>query len=457
MPAGARSLFCAAVTLALGCNINNPGDEPPRGLLYFPNALVLSKHAADEPPRYLFVANSDFDLRYNAGNVQAYSLERLEPKVRACASKPDCEIEPADVFEDEVLVGAFSTALALSPDGAHLFVSTRTEGALDYIDVDASQDKDAVLRCGTGQRCGQHSAPPGTDLLKDNHESVTWPADPQGILSGPLADWVPEDASISGDYVLVTHFDGHISSFVFDPGRKPPLQLTSVLGGRPGPLTRLAYDPTTRLVHVASASSGAGGLLDRVGIGVPRDEAGSYHPELASVYEAGVLALSGTPPTSSTFDLAFISAISGAGVALSENRALIVSQSPSALLIADVDETRNPPNLARVERSAVVGSGASRLAVGLFPDHPLAVVGSFNARELTFIDLATMQNRALIPNLSGPYAMAIDEARKFLYVADFRSSVLRVVDLTPLLEPVGDPEPRVVATVGHPHVLQELR
>ncbi|MFI5306252.1 MAG: hypothetical protein ACHQ53_02805, partial [Polyangiales bacterium] len=90
------------MTLALGCNINNPGDEPPRGLLYFPNAMVLSKHADGEAPRYMFIANSDFDLRYNAGSVQAFSLERLEPKARACASTPDCEIDPSEVFEDEV-------------------------------------------------------------------------------------------------------------------------------------------------------------------------------------------------------------------------------------------------------------------------------------------------------------------------------------------------------------------
>jgi hypothetical protein len=463
MPAGARVLLCAAVVAALGCNIDNPGDAPPRGLLYFPNAIALSKHADGEAPRYLFVANSDFDLRYNAGSVQAFSLERLAAKVAACGGKPTCAIDPIKdgIFEDEVWVGPFSTSLALSADGSYLFAATRTESALDFIHVDASASGDAVLSCNKGElRCGLHAAP-AIDRSKDTKQTLAWPSDPEAIISGPLADWLPPGSGVQGDYVLTAHIGGQLSLFVLQPdqrGTAQELVMTDVLSGQlPGALTRLAYDPVTKLIYLTVATSASGKLLERVGIAIPESADGVPDPSHALVYNAGALFLSAVGSFSDTRDVTFIPAIPESGTALAEDRALVVSRAPSALLVVDANQERNPPDSARVDRTAVVGPGASRVAVGLFPGRPLAVVGSFDSRELSVIDLTTMLTRAVIPNLSGPYALVIDEPRKLLYVGDFRSSVIRVIDLAPLLEPVADPEIRVIATLGHPRVLQELR
>jgi hypothetical protein len=156
-------------------------------------------------------------------------------------------------------------------------------------------------------------------------------------------------------------------------------------------------------------------------------------------------------------DLAFIPALPGAGEALSQNSALIVAQEPSALLLADIDASRNAPGRARVKRTAVVGAGASRLASGMLGGRPTAVVACFDSRALYVIDLETMLTLSVVPNLSGPFEIVLDEERERLYVADFRSSVIRIVDLSRLADSQGETSAAVIATLGKPRVVQELR
>ena len=59
--------------LATGCFAPGDGREPPLDRIYFPVGVALS-------PGYtrMYVANSDFDLQFNAGSLQAYDLERLD-------------------------------------------------------------------------------------------------------------------------------------------------------------------------------------------------------------------------------------------------------------------------------------------------------------------------------------------------------------------------------------------
>ena len=65
-----------AVAAVIGsCNLHNPGVSPPSAVLSYPSALALSREAT---PRYLYVANSNFDLRYNAGSLQSYNLDALD-------------------------------------------------------------------------------------------------------------------------------------------------------------------------------------------------------------------------------------------------------------------------------------------------------------------------------------------------------------------------------------------
>jgi hypothetical protein len=75
----ARSIAAAVLASALlaGCEGANEGKDPLLTGMFFPSGMLLDPRAApDEPARYLFVANSNNDLSYNAGTVLSIDLER---------------------------------------------------------------------------------------------------------------------------------------------------------------------------------------------------------------------------------------------------------------------------------------------------------------------------------------------------------------------------------------------
>src|SRR5262249_47269224 len=56
-------------SIVAGCYYNDAGLPPPGDGLYYPTGLVVSPGRSA-----LYVANSDFDLQYNGGTVQAIDL-----------------------------------------------------------------------------------------------------------------------------------------------------------------------------------------------------------------------------------------------------------------------------------------------------------------------------------------------------------------------------------------------
>jgi hypothetical protein len=76
-------LSCAG---SIGCFKPDDGREPPLGRIYFPTGLALT-----EDGDRLYVANSDWDLQFNAGSVQVYDTGRLRELLPVyCNSDADC-------------------------------------------------------------------------------------------------------------------------------------------------------------------------------------------------------------------------------------------------------------------------------------------------------------------------------------------------------------------------------
>ncbi|MFT3922458.1 MAG: hypothetical protein QM778_07990 [Myxococcales bacterium] len=75
------SCWTVAASLASACNLDQPGISPPAAQITYPMGVGLVNEgvsADGKPlPKYLVVVNSNFDLRYNAGSVQAYDLDVL--------------------------------------------------------------------------------------------------------------------------------------------------------------------------------------------------------------------------------------------------------------------------------------------------------------------------------------------------------------------------------------------
>jgi hypothetical protein len=374
------------------------------------------------------------------------------------------------VLDDEIRITSFSTAIGLSSDGRYLFAATRTDSSLIYMHVDAEAAHPGdVLSCKGDEITCSMRGERLPDPLGTGGEALSWPPDPEALVAGPLSDWQTDQATpVDGDFVLVAHSgitsggvpSGAVSLFVLQPGRggqPAKLSLASALTGLAGALPGISYDPITRYAYMPLAAGGSPKLLTRIGVAVTTNSDGKVDFNGTRPFYADELFLDGAAPFSDTRDVAFLPAVPNAGVALAQDRALIVSQQPSALLVTDIDPTRNAPGTAQVKATAVVGPGATRVVVGDFDGQPLAIVGSFGSRELSVIDLSTMLPRAVVPNLSGPFALALDEDRRLLYVDDFRSSVIRIIDLAPALDPESTETVRVVATLGKPRVLQELR
>jgi DNA-binding beta-propeller fold protein YncE len=246
---------------AVGCYKPDDGREPPLERIYFPTAVALSPDG-----NRLYVANSDWDLQFNAGSVQVYDALRLRERLpRYCDADADCAsgsercdlasstdangvarapthwcvdavaadpcsglgqqtaadrstspglCAPLDNRDPELLlgsvrIGAFATNLlyrANPAGGGRLFVPVRSDATLHWIDVGG----------GAGGReieCGQDSSGEcdenhrrGDSLGESTVDGDELPIEPFGI-----------DASRDGTAIVVTHqTEGQVSLFVND-------------------------------------------------------------------------------------------------------------------------------------------------------------------------------------------------------------------------------------------------
>jgi hypothetical protein len=219
-----------------------------------------------------------------------------------------------------------------------------------------------------------------------------------------------------------------------------------VEGLNPG-TTDLAFDARTRLAYTAY-TSGVVSTLERIGVATSMNGQDSFTYDL---FLASNLALQGLDADAETRAIAFFP---DAPNALPQ--AFVVSHFPDALLSVDV--TNTDQTFAYVDHTTKLGADASRMTLGYIEGHPIALVSCFDSRQLFVIDADSGEPVSVVFNFSGPFEVALDEKRERLYVADFRSSVIRIVDLSPVFAPAGETTTaRVVATLGGAKVIQELK
>ncbi|HEX7479788.1 MAG TPA: hypothetical protein VF331_18435 [Polyangiales bacterium] len=462
-------LLACLVLTSSACNLNNPGDDPPRGLLYFPTALALSGQSSSAAPRFLYLINSNFDLRYNGGSVQAYDLAALDKQIaRQCASAPgiDCKIDPTSFLVDEVLVSSFATGVAPSGDHKHLYMTNRADASLTFIEtdetVDVKKNADGLLRCGnTGRHCDpDHQR--GDPL--QNPRNLSYPPEGIALATGNARDLLepdqtadPNAGKLKGDFVLVAHRGGQVSLFLeqAESGQTLGPTLVDVVTGLVQEPTAIAFDHRTRRayfsVHDRLTAAGSGPkVLGRVGVALNLGAT-----QQSALYDDGILDIDGVSATLDTRSLAFTDELPG--------QALVISRNPAALLWVDVPQiqTSDVGNAvsAPARRTVLVGAGPSRLTLGHVAGRSVVVVSCFDAREIYVIDLLDGEVLSIVHNLSGPFELGIDDVRKRLYVADFRSSVVRILDLAPVVQGAhaGPTSAEVIATLGSPRPVQEFK
>lgn len=490
-PHGVRRVFGAAVlalALALGpsgLGCGGGGATPPPGRIHFPTAVTMSPvDDALGASRFLFVASSNFDLRFVHGSLAVYDLEILNASLdsQACRNEDAdrCGILPAEDDRDdlaglgivpvpgllvsEVHTGSYSAGLTIAEARAsdaawRLYMPVRSDANLTFVDVAA----DGRLRCGddfavAGAPYECRQAFRSGDDVTANARGIALPPDPLAIQVGPLSDLVTGADPGAGTYVLLAHRAGALSLFFDAPtGDSARPVLVHTLSGFPDELADVAFDPTTKLAWMPSAFDP---FVARAGVAF---DGATASPERSYLFDAGVLRVSsavdtGTATRGDTRAIRF-------DPRPDRRRAYVISRRPRALLTVDIDDSAGK---IEVNDIIPVGLGPSKIELALFPtpagERLLAFVSCFDSRDLYVIDVDAGLLVGVVRAIGGPFDLAVDVPRQRLYVTDFRQSVMRVFDLSGALDcldpnsaAVGGCAPRPLGVVGRPVAVEELR
>ena len=498
-------------TVSAGCD-RTSGEELPPGLMSFPIAIALSvDEDAEGKPKFVYVTSSNFALQYNSGNVQSYDLEEMLAAIRSgcigagvkneclandfegdindpiCVCDPEidanctaippdrCAVVPAGLqFRDpgaalrlipveglirgEVSIGSFSDGMGVSTDGRRIYVPVRSDANLTFIDV----DPEGRLSCG-GEFGERHTCTEayrsGSSELVNPTLDLSLPPDPVDVHVGNLAaDFAsPDDAgdpAFAGDYILMAHREAEASMFFdqFRPGGPEPQKrprLAATIDELAPEQVTITYEPGAKRAWIPSAEVNA---VVRLGIGIDGDPTQSY------LFDAGPLFVTGLDTGRSNRDIRF-------DPRPGRNLAYIVSRSPEALVVARSDVAGGDLNMigqistcrdpSRVQIAEVEARGGTVV---------LAFVSCFLARSVQVIDADEFQGLTLLTNISGSFEFVIDVPRRLMYTADFSTSVLRVLDLQPIIDclesesggPSQECAPKPLGLVGLPQPVSEL-
>jgi hypothetical protein len=434
----------AAVAALSACNLDQRGIEPAPATLNFPMALALSAPAAPgEASSRLFVVNSNFDLRFNDGTLMALDLERLAGSGAAgdrgllgaeeCSAEDPCEFDDlTELVSSEVGIGSHTDAVSLSPDGARLYLASRANRNLTFVDWNEEQsrfDCDQTADRGPLERCAdafRHA----DEAEVATERSIVLDGDPVAVATGPLEELGAGEGA--GDYVLLALRDGRVALIIDDAAHDGAPELVDILEGLPNSLLSMAVQPGAGIAWVTSAASNQ---LARVGVVVDPDE-----PNRSFLYDAGALRLGGVDDGQDARDIKF-------DPALPDERAFVLARRPESVITLDLARPGVGAGDVGLGEIFEVGAGPSRLAVARLAGRTFVVASAFDARRLFVIDVDHGALVGVVGGFSGPFEMVVDEARQLLFVADFSVSVVRVLDLEPLARSAP---PRLLATLGDP-------
>ncbi|MBX7194727.1 MAG: hypothetical protein K1X94_21915 [Sandaracinaceae bacterium] len=432
--AGALGSLCAVV----GCQVDNAGVAPTPGALNFPVAVAVTPESGGR--QFLLVASSNFDLRYNAGALHSFDLAGMRAAIASCA-EPPCTFEDLSSYMvSEVLIGSYTSGMAMSPRGDRVYLAVRSEVDLSWIDFDPASGALSCEGAGQPESCGDRRRT--TDVATTCGRTLTLSGDPVGLVAGSVGELTGESSPL--DYVVMVHRNGRASLFLDRMvGASPEPWLVHTTDGLPLDIVNVSYEPTSHLVWTHTASIIGTRQTRNIGFaGVAYDSAS---PECSSVFSAGVLPLLGIDDGFDTRDSAF---------APDGSRAYVLARRPEAILTIDLESQPLFPGQAAIDRVSAVGYAPSRLDRLEMSGRSYLAATCFDDRKVWFVDAETGATAGAVPGFQGPYELAVDQAGSLVWVVDFRDSVLRAIDTAPLAD---GREPRLVATFGRVRPVQVLR
>lgn len=463
----------------LGCSFGESGVEPPLDRIFLPGAM-----AADPGGRWLYVVNSNSDLRFNAGTVVALDLDKAA-ETRRRSDWPDCPsaghvgeddgTNPAccrDYFDRRVLncderahvdrnatvrLGSFGSRAAIQkienrPDlpgiTGRLFISVRSEPSVTYIDL-TSGPQGAGMSCTSG---GERNG-----LCDDAHKI-------RGDISNAAVSALklqeePNALALDADRQLlhVGHLIQGLSTIDLCP-KVPELRWWSSSLFSPEP----AAFGVTSLFLQRSATGAPGALLatarvfdDRlpgevVGLKV-RGQSGcpvGGGPREVDLVESERFFTSALYPFGNDVRGVVENADGTRAYMLNRNAAFSRAHPP---VVTEVDRSVDATGARRNRALALVETcaGATELHLHDAGRGPRLYVVCFEAGQIYVLDPLPLAVTAVINVGRGPSTMVIPPGQKSLaYVSGFSDNNVSVIDL----DPTGPTENRVIQRLGFPQL-----
>lgn len=502
---------CLGLLGFLGCFKPDDGREPPLDRIYFPTGLALSPDADR-----LYVASSDWDLQFNAGSVQVYDAAQLRTLLpRSCKADADCTgnnercdttpgtdvtefgtsgtywcvdaesgdpcrglgvqspgerlVQPglcgpldnrtSDLLLDSVSISSFATDLIYRANpiggGGRLFLPTRSDATLHWIDVPSGTSNTAgrELECGqnNGRECdANHRRGDGSNERAPDGDAL--PVEPYGI-----------GASIDGTALVVTHqTEGEISLFTNDWERGdagPELAfILRELAPRP---VSVAAIPIPAIAQLDRQAGGSRVLGYQPGFWVT--SRGTPFVQLVRYFDA-VDSPDGYPYLSGAFvDRLSTSATSDVrGMAVDDSRrtacetacgvddlaclqdcagialeVYLANRTPGSILIGNTISVRRGElsnDRLQVSNLMPVEDGPSRAVLGHILDEQgvaqrRVFITSFDSSVITIYDPDAHTISARVHAGRGPTAVVVDDLHALAYVSHFTDSYVGVIDL----------------------------
>ena len=455
-------LSFALTASLLGCGPRVKSNPLPNGRFYYPTGVAfIPSQDEKKPDGFLYVANSNFDRRYDSGALSVVDLSVIGPLTLRSATGPGLSqlvgndatapLIPIELLnpgnQSVAQIADFASEIDFFPQGtsSRLFIPTRAEG--DYLQiVDASQD---VLSCVSDPSVDNLSRDCTVGALSLSSATRTPQPKPRAPLpygvsiarAGPFLGTVAvthlQDAddpvgSLSNPeaYLFTTQAVNPYSQTHFvSLGTHPPNSVvaggswayasgTYDLNNGYSILRMISLDPNNPTV-VDSTLEKAFNVSDTRGIAKMDPQFEITHPKAPSSYD---------------------------------QRLFMLSRGPDALLVVKVDRSSTPP-ATQIVREIPLPSGPTEARILRVPDlpgqdpsqnpsHDLVFIVCGDASELVVYDESV---GALVAQLGGignqPYDLAIDarlsssSSSARIFITAFNEGQVNVVSVPNLYQP----------------------
>jgi hypothetical protein len=470
------ALLGVGVVVASGCYKSGEGPDPDDHSPYYPVGVAISKSG-----KFLFLANSNFDLRYNSGTLQAFDAKAIREAAVECRKlivgwrangattgdlgpAPPCrsgvaldgsateENKAARFARADVRIGAFAADVTVVDrvdaagkarnDGGRLLLPVRGDASLTVIDYEEGGTDDAptiVLRCAPGATAnhfGDKCAPgwrlTGGEGGGAGSRGLTLEGEPfaTSTVVGPIGTGFA--AQPNGITTIAHQSTGDVSLFVDttkddglnQPTAKLAYALTGTLPGGATALTQLTIPGDTQMPRFLVANRTQNSIATIQFFPDPKlDRSGLVLNNFV-----------GLTPQFQGYDSRGIVVDPPNAGETRPTRVFLTNRTPAAIVLGQMDDR----GVLTFYDNVALPVGPSRISRAVVGGKTLILVASFDARTLVVYDPDARRVVDVMLTHRGPYAIAVDEPRsvgsemlQFAYIANFTDSTIQVLDLTP--------------------------